>query len=148
MYGSVGAWLYRYVAGVELNGLERIVIRPRMAFDWTLMKRMQAEVVTVMGAVAVAYERSGEGGSEVDMEVTVPLNTRAVVVMEPLVKGGACQSVVEGSTLLYESQAAVGGDGMRLRAVDGVTAASVDAVTGAVSFEVQGGSYRFTARWS
>ena len=149
MYGSIGAWFYRYVAGLELNGLEAIVIRPRMALDWTLMKRMQAEVVTVKGPLAVSYERSGDDGSVVEMEVIVPLNTRAVVVMEPLVKGGVCRTLWEGSNVVYES---MHGSGVHERLlvsdVEGVHAVRVDADTGTVSVEVQGGGYRFRAAWT
>ena len=32
MFGSVSAWFYRYVAGVQLNGLQDITIRPAMGY--------------------------------------------------------------------------------------------------------------------
>ena len=147
MYGSIGTWFYRYVAGVELNGLDTLTIRPRMPFNATLMRRMHAEIVTLKGPVAVAYERSGDDGREVDMKVTVPLNARAVVVLEPLLKGGACLSVWEGSTLVYKRGVGATEEKVWLDGVAGVTAGSVDADTGAVSVEVEGGQYHFHAQW-
>ena len=147
MYGSIGAWLYRYVAGVELNGLDTIVVRPRMAFDWTLMKRMQAEVVTVKGRVAVQYTRGGEEGRDVELDVTLPSNTRAVVVMEPTSRGGTCHALWESNTLLIDRRAGVMAGSTRDGEVEGVAAVTVD-VHGAVSLEVGGGRYRFHAKWS
>ena len=142
MYGSIGAWLYRYVAGVELSGMEALTIRPRMATDWRLMRRMQAEVVTVKGAVAVAYDRSGEQGAVVELTVAVPANTRATVVLEPAVQGTACLAIWESGHLVYERNSRGA-----LDAVEGVAAASVEAGTGAISIGVEHGRYRFRAQW-
>jgi len=47
MFGTVSAWFYRHVAGINLNGLEDILIRPRMAMDLSLMPYMSTEVVTI-----------------------------------------------------------------------------------------------------
>ena len=145
MYGSIGAWFYRYVAGLALNGLGVMSVRPRMPYDWRLMRRLQAEVVTIKGPLAVAYERGGEEGEEVEMEVTVPLNARAVVTMEPLVEGGKCKEIWEGGVLLYEGKRGVGSG--KVADVEGVGAVTVDGETGAVSVDVEGGKFSFTAKW-
>ena len=151
MYGSIGAWFYRYVAGIDLNGLSPILIGPRHSYDATLMRTLHAEVVTVRGSVSVDYERQGDG-SEIVMAVTVPLNTEAVVVMEPLVKGGACQTIRESGRVVYETGHLGGVDEeadiqQAEREVGGVGRVTVDEETGAVSLQVQGGRYQFIATW-
>lgn len=148
MYGSIGAWFYKYVAGIELNGLQKIIVRPRQSYDMTLMPHLHAEVVTVKGPVTVDYERRGDG-SEIEMIVNVPANTNAVVVMEPLIKGGRCRMITESGIVVYQNNVS-----NRKRAseakieVEGISEVEVDANTGAVSVNVEGGGkYRFSAKW-
>ena len=70
MFGSIGAWFYRDVAGIQLDGLEHTHIRPRMAFDHTLMPELHAEVVTVKGPIAVDYSRQvGLDGHSIALSV-------------------------------------------------------------------------------
>ena len=75
--GSVGEWLYRYVAGIDLHpegvGYDRIVIRPRPGGGMT---HARAEYDSVRGRIESAWQLS-EG--EFRLRVTVPPNTTATV---------------------------------------------------------------------
>jgi len=150
MFGTISAWFYRDVAGIQLNGLEEIVIRPRQSYDMTLMEHLHAEVVTVKGAVTVDYERRGDG-SEIEMVVNVPINSNAVVMMEPLVEGGKCQIIKEGGVTIHSGVKDTTVYGRTLAGkvgkVDGVNDVTVDAETGVVSVKVSSGKYTFTAKW-
>jgi alpha-L-rhamnosidase len=83
--GSVGEWLYRYVAGIDLDpqtaGYDRIVIRPRPGggLSWA-----RGEYESVRGRIASAWRIEGD---RFDLEVTIPPNTTATVYVP--VEGGA-----------------------------------------------------------
>ena len=151
MFGSIGAWFYRDVAGVQLDGLDHIAVRPRMAHDATLMPEVHAEVVTVKGPVTVDYVRSqGEAQQSVELRVQLPHNSRGTVHLEPLLKNGRCALLTEGGRPLMKQQTAasgVYGEGLYVYEVDGVEDVSVDDSTGVVSVRVGAGSYTFTAHW-
>jgi hypothetical protein len=57
MFNSIGSWFYRYLAGIELNGLSTILVHPRMSHDAELLKYIEAEVVTIKGRVHVKWLR-------------------------------------------------------------------------------------------
>jgi alpha-L-rhamnosidase len=75
--GSVGEWLYRYVAGIDLDptkpGYERIVIRPRPGGGLT---RAKGEYDSVRGRIASAWSIEGD---RFKLEVIIPPNTTATV---------------------------------------------------------------------
>jgi len=145
MFGSIGAWFYRNVAGVELNALTEVNVRPRMALDMTLMPSLAAEVVTVSGSVRVEYERSMAGA--IDMSVTIPLNTNARVSFEPLLAAGRCQLIKEGSSVLYRRAAQNRHVVAEVDEVAGVLAVEEEADTGVMHVRLQSGTYKFTALW-
>ena len=157
MFGSIGAWFYRDVAGIQLDGLEHTHIRPRMAFDHTLMPELHAEVVTVKGPIAVDYSRQvGLDGHSIALSVRVPANSRATVHFEPLKRNGRCAMLAEGGRPLLERGApgrGLAGDAVYSEGaivsdlVDGVSQVSEDADSGVVSVRVGAGTYQFTARW-
>ena len=140
MFGSIGSWFYRDVAGIQLDGLERVVLRPRMGYDASLMPEVHAEVVTVKGPVTVDYVRSLGKEQSIDMAVQLPVNTAGVVHFEPLVKGGRCVMLMEGGKTLMTENGEV-------QRVDGVKGVSVDEKTGVVSVEVGSGAFSFSAKW-
>ncbi|MFC5471546.1 family 78 glycoside hydrolase catalytic domain [Cohnella suwonensis] len=76
--GSVGEWMYRYMAGIEADpsapGFERAVIRPRPGGD---LKRVAAEYETPYGTVASAWSVGADGSFR--LQVSVPANASAVV---------------------------------------------------------------------
>ena len=89
--GSVGEWLYRFAAGIELdpevNGFKRFVIRPCPGggLDWA-----GAEYRSVHGTIRSRWRRKG---SKLALEVTIPANTAARVFVPadkgaPILEGG------------------------------------------------------------
>jgi alpha-L-rhamnosidase len=83
--GSVGEWLYRYVAGIDLDpqtpSFGRIVIRPCPggSLSWA-----RGEYESVRGRIVSAWRIEGD---RFDLEVTIPPNTTATVYVP--VEGGA-----------------------------------------------------------
>jgi alpha-L-rhamnosidase len=75
--GSVGEWLYRYVAGIDLDpdgvGYERILIRPRPGGSLT---HARADYDSVRGRISSSWKI--EDGRFV-LQVLIPPNTRATV---------------------------------------------------------------------
>jgi len=74
-YGAVGAWMYRTVAGLELDarepGYAHIIFRPRPggAITWA-----EAKLQTGFGPAAIRWELKGDG---LEVELTVPSGARA-----------------------------------------------------------------------
>ncbi len=79
MFGSVGAWLYKALAGIEQTadgiGFERLVIAPQIVRDLT---HASGSVRTVRGDVASSWSRSGDSAR---LDVTVPVGSEAEVVI-------------------------------------------------------------------
>jgi alpha-L-rhamnosidase len=75
--GSVGEWLYRYVAGLDMDpqstGYGRIVIRPRPGGGLT---HARAEYDSVRGKIASAWSIEGD---QFNLGITIPPNTTATV---------------------------------------------------------------------
>ncbi|HEX6709738.1 MAG TPA: glycoside hydrolase family 78 protein [Rubrobacter sp.] len=85
--GSVGEWLYRYVAGLDLGapGYGRIVIRPRPGGGLT---HARGEYDSVRGRISSAWKIEDD---RFVLEVTIPPNTTATVhvpVEEEVSEGG------------------------------------------------------------
>lgn len=77
MYGSVGAWFYRHLAGIQLDerrpGFEHIIIRPMVPSG---MKEVSAEMQTPRGQLRVMVRRDASSWS---VSLTVPENATATV---------------------------------------------------------------------
>ena len=73
--GSVGEWLYRCVAGIELdpqvNGFKRFLIRP---YPGGGLKYAQAAYQSIHGTIESRWQRQGDAFT---LSVTIPANTRA-----------------------------------------------------------------------
>jgi alpha-L-rhamnosidase len=76
--GSVGEWMFRYMAGIEADpaepGFSHVVIRPRPGGRLT---RVKASYESLYGAISVEWELAASG--ELRLDVQVPPNTRATV---------------------------------------------------------------------
>ena len=76
-FGSVGQWLYEYVAGLGLDahqpGYRRIVIHPRPGGGLT---HARAAYDSMHGTISSAW-RANDGSFELDVEI--PVNTTAAV---------------------------------------------------------------------
>jgi alpha-L-rhamnosidase len=122
--GSVGEWLYRYVAGIDTDpkypGFERIIIHPHpgpgLAFA-------QASYESVRGRIVSNWTK--ENGSLV-MDITIPANTTATVC----VPASDVSKVREGNALA--------------KRVSGVRYLRQEA--GNAVFEVGSGTYKFTVK--
>jgi alpha-L-rhamnosidase len=74
-YGAVGAWMYRTVAGLELDPLEpgysHLIFRPRPggAITWA-----EAKLETAYGAAGIRWDLNGD---ELQLQLTVPAGARA-----------------------------------------------------------------------
>ena len=132
MHGSIGAWFYKYLAGIQADpdepGWARIHVRPYPVGDLT---SAQASLETLRGTVAVRWER---GDKRFSLEVAIPANSQATVSV-PLL-GGCDATVQEGGTPVWEG-------GVFRSGVPGVRSATLDEDAGHVRFEVGSGTYQF-----
>lgn len=79
MYASVGAWLYRRLAGIQVGdnarGFSHIVIRPLILND---LRFVRAAIMTVRGRVEAAWRRVDQGLS---LTVSIPVGCQAILVL-------------------------------------------------------------------
>jgi alpha-L-rhamnosidase len=130
MFGSVGAWLYKALAGINLApgtaGFETILIEPRMVRDLT---HASGSTVTVRGAVACAWSRTER---TVRVEVTIPFGSAAEVVIPEL--GLRRIKVSEGGQTIWTNDMYAPGAPGVIGAVD---------KDGAIRVRIGGGRYVF-----
>ena len=76
-FGSVGEWLFRFIAGIDLDpeipGYKRIVIRPHPGGR---MEYVHAEYDSIHGRIASGWKLEND---QLTMSVTIPANTTAVI---------------------------------------------------------------------
>jgi alpha-L-rhamnosidase len=122
--GSVGEWLYRHVAGLDMDpqtaGYGRIVIRPRPGGGLT---HARGEYDSVRGRIVSAWSIAGE---QFNLGVVIPPNTTATVYVP-----------VESGTGISEGGKPVG-------QAEGVTVLSMG--EGEAVLSVGSGSYEFVGR--
>jgi alpha-L-rhamnosidase len=84
-FGSVVAWVYRYVAGIDTTpdapGFREIVIHPHLD---ARMPSAQAEYESVYGKISSQWSAPADG--PFTLRVTIPPNTKATVFL-PLIPG-------------------------------------------------------------
>lgn len=82
MFGSVGSWLYKALAGINLapgtTGFEKILIQPQTVRD---LMHASGSTRTVRGEVACAWSRTER---TIRVEVTIPDGSEAEVVIPKL----------------------------------------------------------------
>jgi alpha-L-rhamnosidase len=144
MFNSIGAWFYRYLAGIELNALSTITIHPRMSYAVDLLNYTEAEVVTIKGIVRVHWTRLSIGS--VVLSVAIPNNMNANVLFDPLIKEGQCVKLTCDDELVWMREDP--NDHPRLVTnILGVSDLTEDRATGAISMRVASGEYTFIAYW-
>ena len=83
-YGAIGEWLYRVSAGIEIDeknpGYKHSIIYPRIGGNLAFV---DASYNSVYGPVAVKWSCIK---SEVTLEVTVPHNTTADIILDQAVQ--------------------------------------------------------------
>jgi len=131
MFGSVGAWYYNALAGINVGadgaGYRHIRIEPQVVED---LHWVSATVETIRGTVSSSWTRSP---GEITLDVAVPVNSDAKVVV-PKEDEMTAVTVREGDRVVWENGQFVPGD-------PGVTGAS--AAHGNFTFEVGSGHYAF-----
>ncbi|HYG24640.1 MAG TPA: family 78 glycoside hydrolase catalytic domain [Verrucomicrobiae bacterium] len=120
--GSVGEWLYRHVAGIELDseipGFKRFVIRPWLGLG---ISSADARYDSIHGRIESRWTLEGNA---FELHLTIPANTSAIVTLPH----GTCE-ILEGGIPAEKSA------GIRLLNPHEPG-----------TFEVQSGRYAFTAR--
>jgi alpha-L-rhamnosidase len=108
-FGSVMAWVYRRVAGIDVMddgaGFRHIAIAPQRS---ALMTSTSAEYDSVYGKISTRWKDDGKVFS---LDVTIPANTTAAVT----VPGSSSSEVYEGSKRVA-SQAGTGGHTVQIGA--------------------------------
>jgi len=130
MFGSVGAWFYKALAGINLapgtTGFDKILIQPQMVRDLT---HASGSTRTVRGEVACAWSRTELSAR---VEVTVPFGSEAEVVIPKLNLRDI--KVTEGGKTIWA-------DGHYAAGVAGL-AGAIDK-DGAIRIQTGGGRYVF-----
>jgi alpha-L-rhamnosidase len=126
-YGAVGEWLYRVVAGIDVDpdggaGYRRVLVRPRPGGSLT---HASAFVETHRGRIESAWALDGD---ELTLRLSLPPNTTARVVLP----AASAVSVMESGVPLAEA--------------DGI--ADVAEVEGRVECTAQAGAYAFVVAGS
>jgi alpha-L-rhamnosidase len=110
MFGSVGSWLYKALAGINLapgsTGFQKIRIAPQMVRD---LRYAAGSTRTVRGEVSSSWSRDEQN---VWVEVVIPVGSEAEVV----IPGLNLENVVikEGDQVVWEGQGyKAGGQGIR-----------------------------------
>jgi alpha-L-rhamnosidase len=120
-YGAVGEWMYRVMAGLEIDesmpGYKHIVIAPRPGGDFT---EVNASHDTPYGRAVSHWTKTA---SRFELSVDVPANTMATIRLP----NAKLEAVTEG--------------GKPIQGLDGVTASRQDGETAVV--DVGSGQYRF-----
>ncbi|MCS7112010.1 MAG: family 78 glycoside hydrolase catalytic domain [Ignisphaera sp.] len=129
MFGSIDAWLYRRVAGIEVvePGFKRFAVKPPVVGGLT---HASAYLYTVRGLVAVHWSRSER---MFKLDVAVPVGSTAEV---HLPKMGKDIEVLEGGRAVWKA----GG----LTKVEGVLSAREE--DGRIVIEIGSGSYSFEVK--
>ncbi|MNY50436.1 Bacterial alpha-L-rhamnosidase [compost metagenome] len=78
--GSVGEWMFRYMAGIEANpeqpGFQHVIISPKPGGNLSWVK---ASYESLYGCIKVEWQLSDEGSFR--LQVDVPANTTATIRM-------------------------------------------------------------------
>jgi len=100
MFGSVGSWLYKALAGINLDpvaaGFEKIILRPQIVRDLT---SAAGSVDTFRGRVACSWARTSGG---LILEAVIPVGSAAEIIIPKL---NLRNSVLkEGETVIWTSE--------------------------------------------
>ncbi|HTV55644.1 MAG TPA: alpha-L-rhamnosidase C-terminal domain-containing protein, partial [Terriglobia bacterium] len=134
MFGSVGAWFYQSLAGIQQRrgsaGYRHIVIDPDVVED---LHWASGTIHTIRGTVSSAWVHKP---GEIALHVVVPDGADATVMM-PQEEQWTQVIVREGNYVVWQDGHYVAGD-------PGIAAAAP--AEGRIRFEIGSGDYSFTAR--
>ena len=134
MFGSVGAWLYKALAGINLDpqaaGFEKIRLEPQMVRD---LMFASGSVDTIRGQVVSSWRRTDKS---VTLEAVVPVGSEAEIVLPKLNLRNV--SVAEGGKPVWtDGKFAAGAEGVLGAAEVGATIV-IKAGSGRYVFELKG----------
>ena len=142
MFGSVGAWFYSHLAGIDLSS-NMINIRPRMASETKkyLMSKLDCQLSTLYGLVHVSYTRDERDtlSNSILLRIAIPPNARARVMFEPLFVGGQCKTLIEHNKVIWSSDVGT--------MIDQGFDIEKDSTTGLMIVHIGSGQYDFQASW-
>jgi hypothetical protein len=144
MFNTIGAWFYRYLAGIELNALQTITIYPRMSYDADLLTHVKAEVVTIKGSVQVDWTRVSQ--NVVTLSTSIPSNLDAIVSFDRLIEKGQCVKLMCDNEVIW-MRGEMNDELKLLKDMRGVSDLSENELTGTMSIRVASGEYNFVAYW-
>jgi alpha-L-rhamnosidase len=137
MFGDVSAWFFKSLAGIRPDesgpGFKKIIIKPAIVGDLTWVK---CDYDSIHGKIVSNWKRDRD---KLTMDVTIPVNTTAVVYIPAKDEAGVTESGPSTSLLRQDSG--------QVRA--GKPAAKADGVkflrmeNGAAVYEVGSGAYQF-----
>jgi len=134
MFGSVGAWLYKALAGINLApgtvGFEALLLEPRMVRD---LRHASGSVRTLRGEVACAWSRT-DGG--VRVEAVVPVGSSAEIVIPKLNRRNV--TVTEGGQAVWQDGKFTAGVAGVADATDGGGAIRITVGSGRYAFVLEG----------
>ncbi|WP_270168189.1 alpha-L-rhamnosidase [Paenibacillus sp. SYP-B4298] len=90
-YGAIGDWMYRKIAGLDMDssepGYKRIRIEP--LYGSTLLTYARAAHQSMYGRIESGWRRDGV---RIELSVTIPANTTAEIILRGAVPGGVTES--------------------------------------------------------
>ncbi|CAF0797113.1 unnamed protein product [Adineta ricciae] len=145
MFNSIGAWFYRYLAGIELNALQTISIYPRMPYNASLLSYVKAEVVTIKGSIRVEWSRLST--DTVSLTVAIPTNIDAIVSFDALIKDGQCMKLLCDNEIIW-MRGEKNDQLSFFKPVNGVSDLCESKRHNVMSVRVTSGEYTFIAYWA
>jgi len=125
-FGSIGEWLYRFVAGIDLDpeipGYKHFRIKP---FPGRGLEFAEAEYNSIHGKIISGWKL---GGGKITMNVTIPPNTTAIVFVP----------TSDASKITESGNSAADSEGVKFFRVE----------NGAAVFKVSSGTYTFTSAFN
>lgn len=105
MLGSIGAWFYSYLAGLQPDparpGWNRVHIKPYPMGD---LSHAEASLKTMRGLISSKWQRSAH---RFVLETTIPANSQAEVSLPTL--GWASVSITEGQQTIWDGETFLAG---------------------------------------
>ncbi len=142
MFGSVGAWFYSHLAGIDLSS-NIFTIRPRMASEDKkhLMLKLDCQLSTLYGLIHVSYTRDQRDtlSNSILLRISIPPNARARLIFEPLFIGAQCQKLIESNQVIWSADIDTIND-QRFQI-------EKDSTTKSMTVHLGSGQYEFQAIW-
>ena len=164
MFNSIGAWFYKYLAGIRLNqhyiyrinnhnnnnnnneyilNNDYIEISPIIPYDMSLLNTINAEVVTIYGSIIIEWIRQADGKTII-YNINIPLNSYATIRFTPIIENGRIVFISESNIPIFKRESGVSVSATQERRVLSVTE---NESTGVMTVRVGGGSYAWSVLW-